>query len=578
MYRYLVYVSLIAVSTLCLIVLLNRPPGDYATDETTLAEGKKLFRTQCISCHALEHDGVGPRLGGITDLLREKELMDFIRNPSRVIASGNERAVALHGRYKQTMPAYDWMEDEAIHSVLSYIHQQTRQYQIEGLTAVSSELTPDGLTGPIAAPVKRSSLKIELEEVVCIPRLPYSTPDLGIVTMRPHPTADGTLFVSDQGGVLYAVSDGKAEVFMDMRDHIKDFSIGPGLATGLGSFDFHPDFLDNGLIYISHAEKYNGQSADYRASDSIMAEVQWVLGEWKMDDPTSDSFQGTWRELIRLHAPTFGHGAQELAFVPGLSKQDPDYGLLYWGFGDGGSNNIGRPELGHHLRSFLGTILRIDPRGSNSRNGKYGLPPDNPFADDPDPAVMKEIWAYGFRNPHRMAWDHHHGNRMIATDIGEANIEEINIVEGGGDYGWPYREGIFGISTTRDMKSVYKLLSDDRDLFQSPFAQYDHTDGFAISGGCVYDGDLEILNDRYIFGDIVNGRLFYVNIDEALTDSTIYEIAIVQNGKETSLSEISNTKRLHLRIACDRFAKSLYVITKADGMIRRVTKAYRQER
>jgi glucose/arabinose dehydrogenase len=156
--------------------------------------------------------------------------------------------------------------------------------------------------------------------------------------------------------------------------------------------------------------------------------------------------------------------------------------------------------------------------------------------NETDPLTVKEIYAYGFRNPHRMAWDTAHGNRMMATDIGESNIEELNIIENGGDYGWPSREGSYGIATLKDLKTVFKLQQSDLDLYKKPFAQYDHEEGNAISGGYIYEGDLTALNDKYIFGDIVNGKLFYVNIDPQLTDSTVYELAITQEGAPTNLA------------------------------------------
>ncbi|MEX1240126.1 MAG: PQQ-dependent sugar dehydrogenase [Cyclobacteriaceae bacterium] len=574
MFRYILYASAVVIAGMSLFLLLGKN-GSYARDEDTLSRGKKLFASHCASCHGLEQDGIGPRLGGITNLLSEKALQTFIRDPAKAIGSGNERARALRARYKNTMPSYDWMGDDSIHSILSYVDHQTRQYKIEALAVDQQEALADGLTGRLVPPVKKSELKLELEDYIQIPRLKYSTPELGIVTLRPHPSGDGRLFVSDQGGILYEIKEGKARIFLDMRAHISDFNIGPGIATGLGSFDFHPDFLNNGLLYITHAEKYNGQPADYRISDSLTAEVQWVLGEWKMANVNDKVFKGTKRELLRLHAPTFGHGAQDIGFVPGLSEGHPQYGLLYLGFGDGGSNNIRRPELGHHLKSFLGSILRIDPRGNNSPNGKYGIPADNPFFKNHDPATLRELWAYGFRNPHRLSWDPTNNYRMMVTDIGESNIEEINIVEKGGDYGWPNREGNFGIATKKDLKTVFRLRPGDRDLYKKPFAQYDHLDGHAISGGYLYEGELEALKSKYIFGDIVNGKLFYMNIDPALTDSTVYEITLVQNGKETDLREMSQAKRIHLRIAYDRFSKQLYVITKVDGKIRRVVRAYR---
>ncbi len=570
MVRYILYSISVLILAGVLFYLLRRK--DYPYDNTTLANGKALFAKHCLSCHGLQDDGIGPPLGGITTLLSEKALLNFINDPLVVIKSGNKRASAMQQRYKLIMPSFSSMQETETRSILAYIHYQTKLLHIKTI-GYDKNSSAAGLTGRLVAPIKKSGLKVELEEVIQLPQLGKST-ELGVVTVRAFPSRDGTLLASDQNGVIYRISNGKATTFLDLRQQIKDFQSGPGIATGLGSFDFHPDFLNNGLIYITNAETFKGQQADYAISDSIKSEVQWIISEWKMDDVQAPVFTGKHRELLRLHAPNFGHGLQDIAFVPGLKKNDLDYGLLYFGYGDGGSNNIKHPELGHHTKSFLGSIMRIDPAGNNSQNGKYGIPASNPFAKETDPQIVKEIYAYGFRNPHRMAWDKANGNRLLATDIGESNIEEINIIENGGDYGWPDQEGNYGIATVKDLKTVFKLRENKPDLYKKPFAQYDHVDGNAMSGGFVYGGDLTLLKNKYIFGDIVNGKLLYVNIDPQLKDSTVYELEIIQDGKETNLREMSSTKRLHLRVSYDQFKNELYVITKIDGKIRRVVKAY----
>jgi glucose/arabinose dehydrogenase/mono/diheme cytochrome c family protein len=570
MKRLILYSIILVVFALGIAYLLL-PREEYASDQETLAQGQDLFKKHCMTCHGLKDDGIGPPLGGITKLQSRNTLVSFIINPSKAIEAGEDRAVSQYERYKLLMPTFAWMGESQIKAILAYVHQQTNLYDIEPVSISKLDNT-HGLTGRLVAPIQKSNISIELEEVIQLPQLGTST-DLGVVTLRAHPSADGTLFASDQNGIIYRINNGKAGIFLNIREHIKDFQSGPGIATGIGSFDFHPDYLNNGLIYISHAETYKGQKADYTFSDTIKAEVQWVIGEWKMENVKNTQFEGTYRELLRLHAPTFGHGCQDVAFLPGLSKGDSEYGLLYFGFGDGGSNNIKHPELGHHLKSFLGSIMRIDPAGNNSLNGKYGIPPANPLVNESDPQTVKEIYAFGFRNPHRMTWDKANGNRMIATDIGESNIEELNIIENGGDYGWPVREGNFGIATVKDLKTVFNISEIDRALYKQPFAQYDHEEGNAISGGYVYEGNLTALKNKYIFGDIVNGRLFYVNMDSRLSDSTIYELTIVKEGKETSMKELSQTKRLHLRIGYDQYRKELYIISKSDGRIRRVINA-----
>ena len=130
------------------------------------------------------------------------------------------------------------------------------------------------------------------------------------------------------------------------------------------------------------------------------------------------------------------------------------------------------------------------------------------------------------------------------------------------------------LSVNQIPKTVYKLQQNDVDRFKAPLAQYDHEDGNAIGGGFLYDGEIEPLTNKYIFGDIVNGKVFYMNLNPRLSDSTIYELTIADQGKETTLQEMSKIKRVHQRIGYDRINKILYVITKSDGMIWRISKAY----
>jgi mono/diheme cytochrome c family protein len=540
--------------------------------EATLTKGRDLFTKHCMSCHGLQDDGIGPPLGGVTSVVTEQQLVSFIKRPSKYIDSEDVRLSLLKQKYKLVMPPFEWLPEEDISAIVAYLKQQTELFDIPPLD-LAQQSKEAGLSGQLVSKPQPSGISIELEEVVQLPALGESS-DLGVVTLRSSPVGDGAIFVSDQHGVIYRIKDRKAAVFMDLRNELPDFQSGPGIATGLGSFDFHPDFQSNGLLYISHAEAYKGQPADYVISDTVRSVAQWIVGEWEADNPMDTVFSGSYRELLRVHAPTFAHGMQDVGFIPGLDKTHPDYGLLYFGYGDGGSNNIHHPELGHNPQSFLGSIMRIDPAGSNSKNGKYGIPAGNPFSQDTGDGVVREIYAYGFRNPHRMAWDEANDYRLFVTDIGEANIEELNIVIAGGDYGWPVREGNFGINTIKDLKAVYEVSATDQLLYKGPFAQYDHETGNAISGGYVYRGNLEALKEKYVFGDIVNGKLFFVNVNPQLSDSTVYQLSVAKNGKETTMQELTGIKRQHLRIGYDHIQKEMYIITKADGKIWKIAKAY----
>ncbi|GAB2787568.1 hypothetical protein GCM10027275_35470 [Rhabdobacter roseus] len=579
MSRSLHYVAAFLALVVGLINCVSSKKGQstqQGTSATTnaLAEGKELFTTNCISCHALEEDGMGPRLGGVSGGLSEKQFVAFVNNPARFIDAGDERAVALHARYKLLMPPFEFLGDDKIKAIFAYLDQETKQRSIAPLPLEQiNSSSSKALTGKLTPVIRKSGLKLELEEFAQIPFSSETPPRTRLATMRPHPSADGTLYVSDQRGIIYRIENGQVGTFLDVRDKIQDFINTPGLATGLGSFIFHPEYLQNGLIYITHTEAYKRKPADFEYADSVKVAMQWVLSEWKIKDVKSKVFEGDRRELLRINVPSQVHGVQDINFIPGLSKRDSDYGLLYMGIGDGGTT-IGRhPELCHTITSLLGTIIRIDPRGSNSPNGKYGIPADNPFVKETNPAVRKEIWAYGFRNPHRQTWDLAHGKRMFSTEVGEVHIEEVNVIEKGGDYGWNVREGTLGISA-KELKSVFLVNDGPNSPYRVPFVQYDHLDGNAISGGPVYRGPLAALDGKYLFGDIVSGRIFHVNIDKQLTDSTAYEIGLVQGTRETTMQELTATKRVDLRIDYNPYTKELYLMSKNDGKIRRVTKAY----
>jgi mono/diheme cytochrome c family protein len=546
--------------------------------------GQTLFAQNCASCHLLTADGIGPPLGGITSLLSEAELLTQITQPEQVIASGDPRANALLRRYKVAMPSFAPLGETKIRAIIAFLASETERQNLSPF-AVDLDSANQPVTRLIP-PVAKSNLVIELEDYVQIPTVAGHPPDKGIATLRSSPVNDSAFFVSDQMGLIYRVQDRSPQVFLDIRQFLPQFVFAPGIGTGLGSFAFHPDFPTNGLFYTTHAEAFPGPPAindgafDEREFDytvlapTVTPPLQWVLSEWQATDTTAPKFTGTRREVLRLNTPTTAHGCQDLDFAPVTDRDDPDYGLLYLGIGDGGSNNLKRPELCHDPRSILGSLFRIDPLGHNAPNGQYGIPPDNPFAATTDPAIHREIWAYGFRNPHRFSWDTRYGHRLFLADIGETNVEELNLIARGGDYGWSTIEGTTRIDIMTDAKVVFPASPAELAPFHPPFAQYDHEDGRAISGGFVYLGPLAALHGKYVFGDIVTGRLFFINMDESLSDSTIYELNLTRDGEATTIRTLSDQSRAHMRIGYDAHAHDLFVMTKADGMIRRVFAAY----
>jgi len=542
--------------------------------------GRALFTQHCATCHSLAQDGIGPPLGGVTDVLSESQMLQWIQDPQKVLANGDPRATALLVRYKAPMPAFAALDGAQVAAIRAFIAQQSGALHLVPLAVVAK--------GPTARhwfpPVQKTGLSVEVEDYAEIPRLPNRTPYKGITLLRPDPRQDGALLVCDLMGVIYRVTDRKVSVFLDMRGMFTDFVWDPGVATGLGSFALDPAFARNGRFYTTHAERFRGTSAINSADipadvpPGLTPPLEWVLTEWRLADPASPSFAGTHREVLRFVTPTTAHASQEIAFAPVADPRDPDFGLLYIGIGDGGSVNLKRPDMAGHPRTLLGSIIRIDPVGHDGANGRYGIPADNPFARSRDPGIRKEIWAYGFRNPHRMSWDLAHGKRMIAVDIGESNAEEVNLIERGGAYGWGVGllEGTLHIEAATDAKAVRPATAAELAPCRPPFGEYDHTDGAAITGGYVYRGPLAALRDKYIFGDIVTGRLLYMNMGADLSDHTIYELNIVRGGTVTGVKELGHLDRAHLRIGYDDRTGDLFLMTKGDGMVRRVIAAYQR--
>jgi len=429
---------------------------------------------------------------------------------------------------------------------------------------------------PVNDPVEdipKGELSIELEEWVTIPASNSGTPKAKLSVFRTTP--DGRFWVNDQRGKLWQIIDDNPVQYFDIKNLKSKFIDSPGLGTGFHSFAFHPDFLSNGKFYTTHSEGADAEVPDFTGKAANKKGQQGVITEWTVSDPTARSFSGSSRELMRIQFPGNIHCLQEINFRPQAEVADEDYGLLYICVGDGGSYNEGFPDNTHRLDSPFGAVLRIDPMGTNSANGRYGNPDSNPWADDGDPDTLGELYAYGFRNPHRLTWDRGGDGIGLLGGIGEKNIEEVNLLVPGADYGWPVREGTFVIDPNslpnRDI--IYDLPANDADFgYTYPVAQYDHDDGFAIIGGYVYRGaEIPALAGKYVLGDIKNGRVFYLEAAdlEIGKQTQMYTMTLTRNGVETTLPAIIGRDRADLRFG-EGGDGELFIMTKTDGKIRKV--------
>ena len=537
------------------------------TDSASIANGQALFTQNCSTCHNFKTDGIGPHLGGLTKTTSINWIKDFIKDPNAIIESKDERAQGLFSKFKTVMPSFSQYTDDQIDELVAFIHTK------KAPDPRKEFIDPKALKDPIPEPIPMSDIVVNLE---LLTQIPPSSQEQQLTRIARLDFLPGTekLFVMDLRGKLYYLNGNKPEVYMDMNQLNPKFIHKPGLATGFGSFAFHPEFATNGLLYTSHTESPGSGKADFDYADSIKVTLQWVLSEWKTSQPGAFPFSGESRELMRVNMVTPIHGMQEIIFNPLARKGSEDYGLLYIGIGDGGSAESGYPFLCHSKEKIWGTVIRIDPKGTNGINGHYGIPETNPFVKSDNPNIRKEIFAYGFRNPHRITWSK--AGDIFVSNVGHHNLESLYIIHSGSDSGWPIREGTFVIDPSQNMHNIYPLPVDDAQYnFTYPVAQYDHDEGNAIAGGFEYGGKaLPKLVGKFVFSDIVKGRLFYVEMKDLKVGSQapIKEWRVSFNGSIKTLSELSGSQKVDERFGRDSKGE-LYITTKPDGKVYRLVSA-----
>ena len=562
---------------LCCVELLiaqtpNAGPGQPALSKAAglspvLAQGKQLFQTNCSACHTFSQTGIGPNLAEIPADVSPGWVQRFIRNAPLLIEDGDKRANQLYRQYKLMMPAFTQLSDTEVAALTQYIGANRKN----PLSSAGDKTMGPAVIDPIPQKIGPSGLRLTLDEITTAPITNTPPAVARINTMRVlRQGAQQQLFIADLQGILYRLQDKTLQTVLDLREHFPQFINKPGLGTGFGSFAFHPLFTQNGLLYTTHTEKAKTAPADFTYADSIPVAMQWVLTEWKLENPSAAIFRGQPRELMRVDVVTPIHGMQEIAFNPLATKGNPDFGNLYIGIGDGGATENGYYFLCDDTRKAWGKLLRINPLGRTSKNGRYGIPADNPYAKDA--TSMGEIYCRGFRNPNRFSWMP--DGKLLVADIGQTNAEELNLAVKGANYGWPEREGTYRINHRAKMDKVYALPPTEKPgTYRYPVAYYDHDEGNAISGGYAYAGtELPLLRNKYVFGDVANGRVFLVD-DTQLKQgqqATITELDLLISGQQTSFKALNQGKKPDLRIG-EGPDGALYFFTKTNGKLYKVT-------
>ena len=386
-------------------------------------------------------------------------------------------------------------------------------------------------TQPVFAltnPITQGTVTVTLSNFATIPSAQGAPQDLVSAN-----DGTGRLFVTTRNGNVDIVSAGGSlspTPFLNLASAgINLYTGGEGGFSGLA---FSPNYTTDGTFYTFDTEPYSSltpadigfSSPELAPTTGVVPNNQILIRKWSVSsNPSVANLTST--PILRINHPQSNHQGGSL-------KIGPD-GDLYIGLGDGGGGNDlggGPVATDGHTNSVgngqdttvpFGKILRIDPNGTNSTNGKYGIPTDNPFASGAA-GNLKEIYAYGMRNPYRFSFDSATGKLWVG-DVGQGNREEVDTIVNGGNYGWPFREG------TRDNSGDAGRTTPGGFTSLAPVGEYTHSDGIATIGGFVYHGSLiPALAGKYVFGDLGGpsggtGRLFYMDTGTGVINEFKYQ-------------------------------------------------------
>lgn len=301
---------------------------------------------------------------------------------------------------------------------------------------------------------------------------------------------DDRLFVAERRGTVnvFQLDEGgsflSGTTFLDISARVRS-----GGESGLLGMAFHPEYATNGYFFVNYISRASGNTIIARFSTSP-------------SDP-NDAEEDSELIIAEIEQPQGNHNGGQISFHGGY---------LYIGTGDGGGGNDPY-RAGQDLSTLLGKILRVDIDNMNEATTSlpiWNIPPDNPFLELSSP--YNAIWAYGLRNPWRFSFDRVTGDLWIG-DVGQHRLEEIDFQPasstGGENYGWGLCEG------TRENTEYQGMLSEgcsceDTSCFVPPVLEYNHSEGYSVTGGYVYRGVeyTSQLNGTYFYADYGRGNLW----------------------------------------------------------------------
>jgi glucose/arabinose dehydrogenase len=319
------------------------------------------------------------------------------------------------------------------------------------------------------------------------------------------PANPSDVYVLERHGKIYRVSADHADNKNFNKELVLDFSEKVGVVdveNGALGFDLHPEFDASqapAYIYVYYTDVSEQRQINKVSRFDIAAA-----------DPDRRLASETVLMALQRNLEGYHNG--------GSVEFGPD-GFLYIALGEA-SDPKNQQRIDNKL---FGGILRIDvdarggdvshPIGRRPQQGEtdhYYIPNDNPFVGTVD--ALEEFWALGLRNPFRIAFDSASG-RLWAAEVGSTRIEEVNVIEKGGNYQFPYIEGV----ELTGRPKPERIIGNET----APVYYYEHTAyERAVIGGTVYRGNqYPELQGKYIFADNYSGHVRAIDASGAATDS-----------------------------------------------------------
>ena len=301
------------------------------------------------------------------------------------------------------------------------------------------------------------------------------------------PTSE-RFFVAELEGKIYSFRpndlSGTKDLFLDMK-------------RGVSAFSFHPQYADNGQVFV-----FSASDPNLKAKDGEQPKQVSRVSRFELEPGSEPPRLRPESETIIIEWPGGGHNGGEAIIGPD--------GYLWVVTGDS-TGSSDRENTGQGVDDLLSVMMRLDVEHPDAGRN-YSIPKDNPFVGRP--GAREEIWAFGFRNPWRFSFDPVSGQPWVG-DVGQDLWEMIELVSRGSNHGWSVKEGTHPFHPNKEQGPTPIV---------PPIAEHHHTECRSITGGYVYEGTkFPELRGAYLYGDYQYGKMWGLRYDHEQKKVTWHE-------------------------------------------------------